>query len=598
MRVRFARRPVESFSPESPEHAETASGLKPVPDRPNVGLPANALLSQRLSRLTPPTSTPEPILPPLPTDLDELQAQLHEARHSLLQWAQAETAWKGQRRLFKAVTEHVSDALAVADAQGRRIWTNHAFARLLRQSSDAAAGTNLFGEVHPDDAAPSAAALDEARRTGGVRELELRARRGDGSWAALAAKIIPISDNGRMESIVLVARDLTEKKQMAEALGQATREASTSGVTETMVRDLDQVLTSAFGNLTIAKNLNGAQNAVAVRLNEIDRALQRARSMLEQLGTLSGLSDRPPARVALEPLVQEVVNGVLRGTLVRAEYIFPRRLPQPEIDPEALSLALRNILTNSVQAMDRGVVRISAEALSQETVARQAPLALKPGSYVHLTIRDQGHGMSERTLAHAFDPSFTTRPGAKGLGLATALSAIKRLGGTILAQSTPAVGTTVHLYLPAPMDPALASAAAAPGAGPATAQKVQRILLMDDEQMILDIVSRMLSHLGYEVAVSRDGAQAIAAFTKAKAEGHPFDVVMMDLVIPDGLGGQEAAPTIRKIDPDARIIASSGHLDHPVMMDHRQYGFTAVLEKPYKLERLQQVIESVIKQGS
>jgi two-component system cell cycle sensor histidine kinase/response regulator CckA len=586
---------VESFTPESPENAEAAPGLSPVAER--AGPPASALLSQRLSRLTPTPAPDEPALPPLPTDFEELQAQLDEARHSLLQWAQAETAWKGQRRLFKAVTEHVGDALAVADAQGRRIWNNHAFARLLRQSSDAAAGANLFGEVHPDDAAQAASALDEARNTGEARELELRARRGDGSWAALSAKVIPVRDSGRIEAVVLVARDLTEKKQMAEALELATRQASSSGVTETMVRDLDQILTSAFGNLSIAKSLNGGQNAVAVRLNEIDRALQRARGMLEQLGTLSGLSERAPERVALERLVQNVVNGILRGTMVRAEYLFPRRLPQPEIDPEALSLALRNIMTNSVQAMDKGVVRISAEALSQETVARQSPLALTPGSYIHLTIRDQGHGMTERTLAHAFDPSFTTRPGAKGLGLATALSAIKRIGGTITAQSTPGVGTTMHVYLPAPAE-AAGSGVAAPGPGETTAEKPRRILLMDDEQMILDIVGRMLAHLGYEVTSSRDGAQAIAAFTKAKTQGHPFDLVMMDLVSPNGVGGQEAAPTIRQIDPEARIIASSGHLDHPVMKDHRKYGFTAVLEKPYKLDRLQQVIESVILQGS
>jgi CheY-like chemotaxis protein len=244
-----------------------------------------------------------------------------------------------------------------------------------------------------------------------------------------------------------------------------------------------------------------------------------------------------------------------------------------------------------MQSMDRGVVRVTAEVLPADVVARQAPLHLKAGPYIHLSIQDQGHGMNERTLARAFEPSFTTRPGAKGLGLATALSAIQRLGGTITAQSTPSVGTTLHLFIPAPADAAVTPAG--PGA-PAAAAPSRRILLMDDEQMILDIVSRMLTHLGYAVTMTKDGAGAIAAFTKAKTKGEPFDVVMMDLVIPNGVGGQEAAPTIKQIDPQAKIIASSGHLDHPVMTDHRKYGFTAVLEKPYKLERLQQVIDDVI----
>jgi two-component system, cell cycle sensor histidine kinase and response regulator CckA len=534
---------------------------------------------------------PDPIPAPLPTQLEELQAQLQEARHSLIQWARAETAWNGQRRLFKAVTEHVSNALAVADGKGKRIWNNTAYARLLRQAAEHEANAPLFGDVHPDDATRSAGALDEALQAGQAREIEFRARRPDGGWAVLQARLIPITDpNGRVESVVLVARDLSEKKQMSEALALANRQSSTVDVTESMARDLDQVLTSALGNLTIAKNLNGSQNAVSVRLNEMERALQRARALLEQLGTLSGHSERPATRVAIEPLVQDAVNGVLRGTLVRAEYLFPRRLPQPELDAESLILALRNIATNAMQSMDRGVVRVTAEVLPADAVARQAPLMLKAGSYIHLTIQDQGHGMNERTLSRAFEPSFTTRPGAKGLGLATALSAVQRIGGTITAHSTQGVGTIVHVFIPAPADAANPSAPA----GASAAEQPRRILLMDDEQMILDIVSRMLTHLGYTVTTTKDGAEAIAAFTKAKTRGQPFDVVMMDLVIPNGVGGQEAAPTIKQIDPLAKIIASSGHLDHPVMTDHRKYGFTAVLEKPYKLERLQQVIDGVI----
>jgi len=583
---------VDSPSPSAPE----SEGIVPPEPSPSGerhrATPNNPLLSQRLSRLTP-DAPPEPELPPLPTELDELQAQLQEARHSLLQWARAETAWNGQRRLFKAVTEHIGDALAVGDSKGRRIWNNSIYLRLLRQPSEREGGaTSLFADVHPDDAARCAAALEATLKSGEGCELELRARRPDNSWADLAANLFPITDStGRVESVVLAARDQTEKKALAEALAVATRQSSSANVTESLARDLDQVLTSAVGNLSIAKNLNGAQNAVAVRLNEIERALQRARSLLEQLGTLSQHAEPTLERAALEPLVQEVVAGVLRGTLVRAEYLFPRRLPQPQIDRDAFALALRNIVTNSMQSMDRGVVRIAAEVLGTDDVARHAPMTLRAGPYIHLSIQDQGHGMSERTLARAFEPSFTTRPGAKGMGLATALAAVQRMGGTLTAQSTPSVGTILHLYLPAPVE---SSVTRSGRVAAAATMPVRRILLMDDEQMILDIVSRMLTHLGYKVKTTMDGAQAIAAFTKARQQGEPFDVVMMDLVISNGVGGQDAAPTLRQIDPQAKIIASSGHLDHPVMKDHRKFGFTAVLEKPYKLERLQQVIEDVI----
>jgi CheY-like chemotaxis protein/anti-sigma regulatory factor (Ser/Thr protein kinase) len=298
--------------------------------------------------------------------------------------------------------------------------------------------------------------------------------------------------------------------------------------------------------------------------------------------------------------------------MVRAEYLFPRNLPDIEVDIEAFSHAIRNIVTNSVQAMDKGVVRFSAENIPHTQFSYRPDLPLKPGDYVCLHIQDQGHGISEKALSRVFEPYFTTRSGSQGLGLTTALQSIQRMGGTIVLDSTPGVGTTVSLYLPAasgaptatgtlpktvaplPISSSAArSAAVPPPSTPAKPAHKKRILLMDDEQMILDIVSRMLGHLGYEVSTCTDGSQAIAAFAKAKSHSEPFDIVMMDLVIPNGVGGQDAVHTIRKIDPNARVIASSGHLEHPVMLDHAKFGFSAVLEKPYKLEKLQQVIERV-----
>jgi CheY-like chemotaxis protein len=295
-------------------------------------------------------------------------------------------------------------------------------------------------------------------------------------------------------------------------------------------------------------------------------------------------------------MVQEAVNTVLRGTLVRAEYNFARNLPELELDREGFLHAIRNLITNSVQAMEKGVIRITAEYISHEQFAQRTEVPLKPGSYVCLRIQDQGQGMNEKAVFHAFEPYFTTRQGAQGLGLTTALSAIQRMGGTILLDSTPAVGTTAYVYLPALHPPVRAGARPGIGATGVLTKPAEkrRILLMDDEQMILDIVSRMLTHLGYEVLTCTNGAQAIAAFAKAKTNGQPFDVVLMDLVIPNGVGGQDAVHTIRKIDPQAKVIASSGHLEHPVMIDYKKFGFVAVLEKPYKLERLQQVIDAVI----
>ncbi len=554
-----------------------------------------------------------------------MREEISKLHQTLSQWTAAEAEWSHQRRLFEVMTENVSDLIVLLDHQGNRTWNNPAYSHLLGYAPQELTGTYALSEVHPDEKQRAVDALTETLEKATTTQSEYRVQKKDGDWLSLQTENIPILDaNGRVETVVLLAHDVTEKRKLEEALALAHTTATATGLIEGMARDFDQILTNVFGNLTIAKNLNGPHNAIAVRLNEMERALQRARDLIEQIFTITPEATAPKVRTALEPAVQQAVGEVLRGTMVRAEYLFPRNLPVIDIDEEAFSHAIRNIVTNAVQAMDKGVVRFSAENIPHSQFSYRPDLPLKAGDYLCLHIQDQGHGISEKALPRVFEPYFTTRSGSQGLGLTTALSSIQRMGGTILVESTPGVGTTVSVYLPAAtgeaptgvpgaslsrpksgtipgitgMPVAPASASATPRltstGGLVKAAPKRRILLMDDEQMILDIVSRMLGHLGYEVTTCTDGSQAIAAFAKSKSHAEPFDVVMMDLVIPNGVGGQDAVHTIKKIDPNARVIASSGHLEHPVMQDFKAFGFNAVLEKPYKLEKLQQVIENAI----
>ena len=554
-----------------------------------------------------------------------LRDEISKLHQTLEQWSNAESEWTHQRRLFEVMTENVSDLIVLLDHQGNRTWNNPAYSHHIGYGPQELTGTHALTEVHADDKQRASDALRETLEKGTTTQAEYRVQQKDGGWISLQTENVPIlGTNGRVETVVLLAADVTEKRKLEEALALASTSATAAGLVEGMARDFDQILTNVVGNLTIAKNLNGPHNAIAVRLNEMERALQRARDLIEQMFSIAPHETAPKVRMALEPVVQQAVGEVLRGTMVRAEFLFPRNLPLIDIDEEAFSHAIRNIVTNSVQAMDKGVVRFSAESIPHSQFSYRPDLPLKAGDYLCLHIQDQGHGISEKALPRVFEPYFTTRSGSQGLGLTTALSTIQRMGGTILLESTPGVGTTVSVYVPiahgdAPTGVPGAARAARPKTGTVGLTPVagstaaagttprmtstgglvkptpkRRILLMDDEQMILDIVSRMLGHLGYEVTTCTDGSQAIAAFTKAKSHAEPFDVVMMDLVIPNGVGGQDAVHTIKKIDPNAKVIASSGHLEHPVMRDHMSFGFNAVLEKPYKLEKLQQVIEAAI----
>lgn len=556
-------------------------------------------------------------------ELTKLKAKVENYRHSLQQWTQAEVEWNSQRRLFEMMTSNVSDLIVLTNREGNRLWSNPAYGRVMGFETSELAGTYALTEVHPDDQTRADEMLEQAVANGESKKAEYRVQQKGGTWVTLDTTTYPvINAAGKVESVLLISSDITENKRLTDELSMSSNEATASKMIEAMAHDFDQILTNVVGNLTIAKNLNGPHNAIAIRLNEIERSLQRARDLIEQMFSMSPGQAKPKVRITLEQALEEPVASVLRGTMVRAEYLFPRNLPELEIDTEAFGHTVRNIVTNSVQAMDKGVIRFTAELLSPEQISNRPELPLRSGEYICLRIQDQGHGIAEKALSRIFEPYFTTRKGSQGLGLSRALSSIQRMGGTILVDSTPGVGTIVSIFIPtatSPAAPADSGAAALPTPTGAVAMRTgavamrtgsvslrntvslpkvggqkRRILLMDDEQMILDIVSRMLGHLGYDVTTCTDGSQAIAAFSKAKAHSENFDVVMMDLVIPNGVGGEDAVKTIKKIDPSAKVIASSGHLDHPVMTDHNKFGFNAVLEKPYKLEKLQQVIEAVI----
>ena len=179
-----------------------------------------------------------------------------------------------------------------------------------------------------------------------------------------------------------------------------------------------------------------------------------------------------------------------------------------------------------------------------------------------------------------------------GLGLATSYSIIKNHGGLITAESKLGVGTAFYIYLPAsenllPKKKQKQKESTLAGKG--------RILVMDDEKVIREMLSNMLCPDGYEVVLTEDGAETIEQYTKAKDSGEPFDAVIMDLVIPGGMGGKEAIKELLKIDPEAKVLASSGYATDPIMANYKKYGFSAIVTKPYSATQLERSLRSLLR---
>jgi CheY-like chemotaxis protein len=216
---------------------------------------------------------------------------------------------------------------------------------------------------------------------------------------------------------------------------------------------------------------------------------------------------------------------------------------------------------------------------------------LAKGNYTRITIEDQGTGIAPEHLSRIFDPYFTTKQKGSGLGLSVAYSIIKNHEGYIAVDSKTGSGTTFHIYLPAthepvPIEKGITEKAPLKGEG--------TILVMDDEDIIRQLFCSALTQAGYEVIVTPDGENAIKEFTRAKDSGKPFDVVILDITIPGGMGGKETVKELLAIDPDVRVIVSSGYATDPIMSDYMKYGFSAVIPKPFNISELERMVKNVL----
>jgi CheY-like chemotaxis protein/anti-sigma regulatory factor (Ser/Thr protein kinase) len=289
------------------------------------------------------------------------------------------------------------------------------------------------------------------------------------------------------------------------------------------------------------------------------------------------------------PLIRETASFVLRGSTVRSVVELADDLWHITADSGQLSQALHNILINAVQAMPGGgevTIRAQNETLGPDNL-HQVP----PGHYLRIVIEDRGCGIPSENLASIFDPYFTTKPEGSGLGLASVYSIVKRHGGAVEVSSTIGAGSSFTIHLPAlpgfhAEGDAVGTAAEPIGGG--------RILIMDDEEFIREIATEILEFIGYEVESCTDGREAVECFRSARERGVTFDAVMLDLTVPGGMGGREAAALLLEIDRDAVLIVSSGYSNDPVIANFRQYGFSGVVTKPFAAGTLAGELERLV----
>jgi PAS domain S-box-containing protein len=503
----------------------------------------------------------------------------------------AEDALAAERERLAVTLRSIADGVASTDAVGRVTFLNEAAEQLTGWSAQAAVGRPLAEVFAPLDektrspvTLPGLAEVRPGQPLAGGRPLRLVAR--DGSERLIAGNIAAVRDRAG-DGVVVVFRDVTETTRAEEELRTVERLESVGLLAGGIAHDFNNLLAGIFGNLTLARLELPADSPAVERLEAAERAALRARGLTRQLLTFArgGAPVRRLTRIG--PLLADWTTFPLRGARSRAELDIAADLWPVEVDADQLSQVVGNLVLNADQAMPGGgVVTVSA----RNVPSGELPDGLLPaGPTVEIAVRDQGSGIPAENLRRVFDPYFTTKPSGSGLGLTTCQAIVRKHDGHLRVESPAGEGATFRLYLPAlPTETVVAddAAAAAPGRG--------RVLVMDDDESVRDVCQAMLTRLGYETATVPDGADAIARYVQAREAGRPFDVVLVDLTVPGGMGGQDTARALLAIDAQVRTVAVSGYSSHAVAADCAAYGFRGFVEKPFTVAALARAVRDAL----
>ncbi len=385
---------------------------------------------------------------------------------------------------------------------------------------------------------------------------------------------------------------VAEKREMEKELARAGKLKSIGVLAGGIAHDFNNFLAAIVGNLSMLESsdrLSGEDRELAAHALT---AANRARSLTSQLLTFS--KGGTPVRETgdIRSVIRETATFIMRGSNSNCVFDLPEDLQNIEMDADQISQVINNLLLNARQAMpDGGVIEIRAKNYEYSPPG-PGPRLPSPGKYVMIEIEDHGTGIPASIIEHIFDPYFTTRPEGSGLGLTTAYSIVEKHGGRIEIRSEEGRGTTVSFYLPASVKPSPGEIAL-PAAAVAGGNRA-RVLVMDDDDTVRNLIVRMLVMLGHSTGVARDGREALDLYSKGVRDGKPWDIVIMDLTIPGEMGGKETIGPLLEMDPRAKAIVSSGYSNDDVLANFARYGFRARLPKPFTKEDLARAIEAVL----
>ncbi|MHA1819123.1 MAG: hybrid sensor histidine kinase/response regulator [Promethearchaeota archaeon] len=363
-----------------------------------------------------------------------------------------------------------------------------------------------------------------------------------------------------------------------------------------LAHDLNNILMAIWGNVQLTKMDFDEHDEVFQNLSEVEKSIIEAQELIKQLSqTSKGIKKVCGG----EDLVESIKNSVilaLSGSKILPKFRFDDNLWPIMVDSAELNQAIINIIKNSVEAMPGGgIINVDVSNITLED----------RGEFVKILIKDNGIGIPEEDLEFIFNPFFTTKQNASGLGLWLVKTMIKQNGGFVEIKSELGEGTELYMYLPkyeGAQDINLSGKNIAgtseisqnkPEDQKIEPKRSKRVLILEDDEYLQKLIKRMITKLNFIPKITQNGAETIEVYKNSLSDKdkNGFDYVILDATIKGGLGAEETIEELKKLDPDVKAIISSGYTTHELILNYKKYGFVDILLKPYGLSELKKVLK-------
>lgn len=504
----------------------------------------------------------------------------------------AEDQLRQSEEQFRLITENATDLIVVLDLEGRRIYNSPSYKTILGDPASLR-GTDSFQEIHPDDRDKIKTLFQETVRTGVGKRAEYRFLLKDGSIRHIESQGSVIRDGqGNVSQILVVSRDVTEKKKLEEQYLRAQRMESLGTLAGGIAHDLNNVLAPILLCIDVLKRRFSDAQGLKM-LTTIEGSALRGRDIIKQVLTFARGVEDERSLVQIRHLVSEMAN-IMKETFpksIECVCAAAKNLWPIHADPTQLHQVMMNLCVNARDAMPNGGrLELSAENLVIDEHYAGMHISAKVGRYVVIKVVDTGHGIPREYLDKIFDPFFTTKEVSKGtgLGLATAYSIVQSHGGFVNVYSEPGKGTEFNVYLPAAEGAAAEATEEEKDSLPMGDGEL--ILVVDDESSILEITRQTLETFGYRVLVAKDGTEAVALYAENRDN---VSVVLTDMMMPV-MDGASTIRVLRRMNPGVKVIAASGMASSGSELNTVELGVQAFLRKPYRAELLLKTLRHVL----